>query len=112
MARILADENFPLPAVEELRRLQHDVLTLAEAGKSDQALPDADVLALATGQDRILITFNRRDFIRLHQATVTHAGIIVCTFDPDFISLARRIDTALAAQPNTNGQLLRINRPA
>lgn len=26
MARLYADENFPLPVVEELRRLGHDVL--------------------------------------------------------------------------------------
>lgn len=25
MSRLLADENFPLPVVEELRRLGHDV---------------------------------------------------------------------------------------
>jgi hypothetical protein len=28
MARLFADENFPLPAVEALRRLGHSVLTL------------------------------------------------------------------------------------
>jgi len=30
MARLYADENFPFPAVEELRRLGHDVLTSYE----------------------------------------------------------------------------------
>lgn len=30
MARLYANENFPLPAVEELRRLGHDVLTTYE----------------------------------------------------------------------------------
>jgi hypothetical protein len=32
MARFYADENFPLPAVQMLRRLGHDVLTIGEAG--------------------------------------------------------------------------------
>jgi len=28
MAQLYADENFPLPVVEELRRLGHNVLTM------------------------------------------------------------------------------------
>ena len=40
-----------------------------------------------------------------------HTGIIVCTFDLDFVALARRIHDALAVQPDLNGQLSRINRP-
>ncbi len=34
MARLLADENFPLPVVEELRRLGHEVLTLRDIGQA------------------------------------------------------------------------------
>ena len=34
MARLFADENFPLPAVEALRRLGYNVLTIHEAGKA------------------------------------------------------------------------------
>jgi hypothetical protein len=30
---LYADENFPLPGVEELRRLAHDVLTTQEDGR-------------------------------------------------------------------------------
>ncbi len=35
MARLYANENFPLPVVEELRRLGHDAVTVAKttAGK-------------------------------------------------------------------------------
>ena len=40
MARLYADENFPFPAVEELRRLGHDVLTSHEGGQAGQAVPD------------------------------------------------------------------------
>jgi hypothetical protein len=32
MALLFADENFPLPAVQRLRRLGHNVLTAGEAG--------------------------------------------------------------------------------
>ena len=40
-----------------------------------------------------------------------HAGIVVCTFDPDFAALALRIHTALEAWPQMAGQLVRVNRP-
>ncbi|RCK72991.1 MAG: hypothetical protein ANABAC_1136 [Anaerolineae bacterium] len=111
MARLYANENFPLPAVEELRRLGHDVLTSYVSGQASQAIPDEEVLAFARAQERILVTLNRKHFIRLHQINNDHAGIIVCTFDPDFRALAQRIHTALQAQPQMVGQLLRVNRP-
>jgi Domain of unknown function (DUF5615) len=112
MARCYANENFPLPAVEALRRLGHDVLTTAESGRADQALPDADVLAFAMMEQRIVVTLNRRHFIRLHHTAPAHAGIVVCTFDPDFTALAQRIHSALEARPQMAGQLVRVNRPA
>ena len=34
MARLYADENFAQPAVERLRELGHDVLTVQDAGKA------------------------------------------------------------------------------
>ena len=112
MARCYANENFPLPAVEALRRFGHDVLTTAESGRAGQAIPDRDVLAFAVAEQRIVVTLNRRHFIRLHHTTPTHAGLVVCTFDPDFVALAQRIHTALEAQPQMAGQLVRVNRPA
>ena len=77
MAQLFTDENFPLPAVEALRQLGHSVVTLADAGYANQAVPDEDVLAIATAADRILVTFNRKHFIRLHQVRPNHSGIIV-----------------------------------
>jgi Domain of unknown function (DUF5615) len=111
MARIYADENFPLPVVEELRKLGYDVLTTYESGRAGVAIPDAEVLAFAVAEGRALLTLNRRHFIRLHGTTPDHAGIIVCTFDPDFVALAHRIHAALEAHPAISGQLVRINRP-
>ena len=40
MARLYADENFPFPVVEELRRVGHNVLTLQEAGYAGQSQGD------------------------------------------------------------------------
>ena len=111
MARFYANENFPLPAVQSLRKLGHDVLTSMESGKAGQAVPDSEVLTFASAESRIVITLNRRHFIRLHQTTLIHEGIIVCTFDPDFAALAQRIHEALSRASNLSGQLIRINRP-
>ncbi|MFO1103279.1 MAG: DUF5615 family PIN-like protein [Methylocystis sp.] len=66
--RFLADENFPAEGVFALRRAGRDVVWICEtaSGASDEA-----VLALATGERRILLTF-----------------------DKDFGELARRADFA------------------
>lgn len=112
MARLYANENFPLPVVEVLRHLGHDVLTTAESGRGGQAIPDAEVLAFAIGKQRAVLTLNRLHFIRLHYTVPEHAGIVVCTFDPDFAVFAQRIHDALEAEPQMTGQLVRINRPA
>jgi hypothetical protein len=112
VARLCSNENFPLPVVEELRRLGHDVLTVREAGNAGQAIPDEDVLAFATSQGRVVLTLNRKHFIKLHRQPQEHAGIIVCTFDPDFVRQAGRIHFVVEAQGDLKGQLLRVNRPA
>lgn len=112
MARIYADENVPLPVVEELRRLGHDVLTTSDAGNAGTALPDEAVLAFAVAQNRILITLNRKHFILLHSSNPNHNGIIVCSVDPDFNAQAHRIHKAMEAVGSLDGQLIRVNRPA
>lgn len=111
MARLYSNENFPYPVVVELRRLGHDVLTVLEAGKAEQAIQDDAVLAFATAQERAVLTINRKHFIALHRATPNHAGIIVCTLDANFIGQAGRIDAALSEYSDINAQLIRVNRP-
>ena len=111
MARLLADENFPLAVVVELRRLGHDVVTLRDLGHDNQAMPDDAVLAFATEDNRAVLTLNRRHFIRLHATVRNHGGIIVCTFDPEFPALAARIHAAIGEPEPLAGQLIRMNRP-
>jgi hypothetical protein len=41
---------------------------------------------------------DRRDFIKIHRSGVAHAGIVVCTVDPDYIALAARVDDAIAGR--------------
>ncbi|MEW6619384.1 MAG: DUF5615 family PIN-like protein [bacterium] len=110
MARLYANENFPLPVVEELRQLGHDVITIYETGKAGQSIPDKDVLTFARDENRILLTLNRKHFIRLHNGQPNHAGIIACSFDIDFVGQARRIHKAINSQHQISGQLIRVNR--
>ncbi len=111
MAQFYSNENFPLPVVEELRKLGHDVLTTEEAGKSDRSIPDKEVIAFSTSLNRAILTFNRKHFIRLHKTGIEHSGIIVCTFDINFSGLALRISNMVKSEKSLSGQLIRINRP-
>jgi hypothetical protein len=98
MAHFYFNENFPLPVVDELRKLGHDVLTIQESGKAGQALPDEDVLSFAYIEGRILLTLNRKHFVRLHKNKAKHAGIFACTFDPNFKALAKRIHESIITE--------------
>jgi hypothetical protein len=111
MARLDADEDFTLQVVVELRALGHDVLTVQEAGRGNQRIEGADVLAFATGQGRSVLTFNRRDFIYLHRMASRHGGIFVCTRDRDATALAPRIHREILARLSLEDQLVRITRP-
>ena len=111
MVKLLADENFLLPTVNHLRKQHYDILTLLDLGKAGQAIPDDEVLQLATMRERCLVNLNRKDFIKLHNQSANHAGIIVCTVDADFEALANRIITCLeTTEPLLDGQLLRVQR--
>lgn len=111
VARFYSNENFPIPVVEELRLLGHDVATIQERGRAGEAVADAEVLRLAVSEDRVLLTYNRRDFIHLHRQQSEHAGIVVCTVDPDFSGQALRIHESIQTTPELRGQLIRVNRP-
>lgn len=111
MARLYADENLPLPVVEGLRRLGHDVLTALEAGKAGIAETDEAVLTQARSDSRALLTLNRKHFVRLHGEHPNHAGIIVCSFDHDFPGQALRIHGVVEAEGDLRNKLLRVNRP-
>lgn len=112
MARFYADEQFPLPVVQHLRGLGHEVLTVQEAGRAEQGIPDDEVLAFAVTQERAILTLNRYDFVKLHRASTEHSGIVVCTNDKNWALFAARINEAVSVEKSLQGMLMRINRPA
>jgi Domain of unknown function (DUF5615) len=106
---LYADEDFPLPVVEELRRLGHDVVTTQEDGRA--SAPDADILIRAHALGRAVLTYNRRDFERLHRQGQPHSGILSATHDGDFPALAARIHIVLSGLSLARW-CLRVNRPS
>ena len=112
MASFYSNENIALQVVTELRRLGHVVLISLDSGRANAAAPDSEVLALAVAEGRILLSNNRRHFLNLHRhRSGDHAGVVLCTFDPDFSGQAQRIDAAVASVSDVRNQLIRVNRP-
>ena len=112
MSRLYANENFPLPVVLELRRLGHDVITVAETGKAGQKTSDDEVLSFAISDARAVLTLNRKHFFRLHREAPGHFGIVACTYDPDFLGQAARIHETIGAATQLARKLIRVYRPA
>jgi predicted nuclease of predicted toxin-antitoxin system len=110
MARLYADEQFPLPVVKILRTLGHDVLTVQEANKAEQKIPDNEVLSYAISLNRVVLTLNRHDFIRLHKQNTQHQGIIICKSNSDWEQIAQRIHETVITFESLSGQLVRVNR--
>jgi predicted nuclease of predicted toxin-antitoxin system len=54
--RLLANENFPLDAVQALRKAGYDIVWIREAAPG---IPDTEVLAWAEQEKRILLTFDK-----------------------------------------------------
>jgi predicted nuclease of predicted toxin-antitoxin system len=108
LTHFYADEQFPRQVTELLRSFGHDVLTVQEAG--NRGLPDEAVLAFATSENRVVLTLNRRHFIRLHGEQPDHAGIVVCKDDADREGMAIRICESIATSSPLAGQLIRVNR--
>ena len=83
--RILADENFPKPIVDELRATGHDVLWARThcAGWKDSTLLD-----LAESQDRIVLTLDK-DFWQIalqRRAGVQRSGVVLLRVHPAIVA--------------------------
>jgi hypothetical protein len=83
------------------------VVTAQEDGRT--ATPDPDILARAHALGRAVLTYNRRDFERLHRWGAAHSGILSATHDVDFLALATRIHAALAGL-SPGRWCIRVNR--
>lgn len=79
--RLFIDEDSQAKRlVSLLRQAGHNVVTVNEAGLMGQS--DPVVLNYASNTNRILLTFNCRDFQTLH-LTLEHSGILAVYRDAD-----------------------------
>lgn len=110
MHLLLADENFSAEASKMLSEFGHDLITLQDLNLAGIKYPDEKVLKTAKKAGRCVLTFNRKDFIKLHRQGITHAGIVVCTYNPDPTRLASKIHSAIKEFDRLHNQLIRIYR--
>ena len=95
---LLADENFPLPTIEELRRDQHDVL---RARTDAPGAKDAALLNRAELEGRIFLTLDR-DFWQIalqRREPLVRSGVILFRVHPAVAeSLTSLVQRALQAK--------------
>ena len=100
--RFLADENFPLDAVEALRQSGHDVAWI----RSDApGIADPQVLERAQAENRIVLTFDQ-DFGELAFRTklLATAGIILFRIKaPSSLVIAEKVAKAIALRDDRCG---------
>jgi hypothetical protein len=68
--RYYMDQHYPAAVTAGLRRKGIDVSTAQEAERC--GLPDPEQLAFATGQQRVMVSFDS-DYLALHQSGVAQA---------------------------------------
>jgi predicted nuclease of predicted toxin-antitoxin system len=112
--RLLLDEDSQGRRLARLlREAGHDVLTVGEARLD--AHTDAEVLAGAKREDRVLLTRNVKDFRALHETDVKHPGILTEHQDRDpaknmsAAEIVRAIGSIEASGWNVAGQFIAIN---
>jgi predicted nuclease of predicted toxin-antitoxin system len=78
--RLLADENFPRPAVEAIRKLGHDLAWITEDSSGSL---DEEVLARCATERRVLLTFDK-DFgeLAFRRGLPAECGIILFRVSP------------------------------
>jgi predicted nuclease of predicted toxin-antitoxin system len=113
--RLLIDEDSQAKRlVKLLRSANHDVLTAAEAGLNGQ--PDNVVLDYAIHKNRTLLTFNCRDFQKLHSINSNHSGILAVYRDAqfsknmDFQTIVKAIANIEASGISLTNQFISLNQ--
>ena len=100
--RVCANENIPEDCVIRLRDRGHDVLWIREAAPGS---PDADVLARALAEVRLLITFDK-DFGELvfrRSAKASHGIVLFRISQPSATAVADRVAAVLASRDDWPG---------
>jgi len=103
---IYTDEDIHGQVAAQLRRRGIDALSTPEAGNLE--LSDEEQLDFAIRNELAILSFNRRDFCRMHAEYLTsgrkHCGIIVSTQLPigEVVKRCLRLLSALTAEEMVN----------
>jgi predicted nuclease of predicted toxin-antitoxin system len=100
--RILANENFPLDAVEALRANGHNVAWIREDARGSL---DEQVLARAQSEERVLVTFDK-DFgeLAFRSKLPAASGVILFRISaPSSRHVADAVLKALGSREDWNG---------
>jgi predicted nuclease of predicted toxin-antitoxin system len=94
-----------------LRAEGHNVIHLRERGRL--SIADPEVLDLAFGEDRVLVTANVDDFRKLAAARELHAGIVLLRDGglrrDEQLQVLRRVIVALEAAGDLANRLLTVD---
>jgi hypothetical protein len=107
--RILADENFPRPAVAALRKAGWDVFSIME---ECPGVSDDDVANLCEEQQRILLTFDK-DFGELifRRGLAVGSGVVLFRIAPGYPEEAAEVALALVeSQLDLRGSFCVVTR--
>ena len=108
--KLLADEDFDTPIVRMLQAQDVDIITVADLSLDNVGTADEQVLKEGTSLGRAVITFNRRDFWRLHQVE-QHAGIVLCKRNTPVLLLVRLVVELVTSVERGQNELYRIIQP-
>lgn len=111
--RLLLDEHFSPEIARQLRSRGHDVIAARERAEL-RGLTDRELLRVATGEGRGVVTENVADFIELHRQSIVtgqpHAGIIFTSgrryprTRRSIGKMVRALDALMTARPDLDGQ--------
>jgi hypothetical protein len=104
MARLVARDDFPLPVIEELRLLGHDIVTVPAEGVSRDVSPGA--------KPRVWLTLDPDQSAGAHRAAPAHSGIVAVKPGKTYAGLAQRIHDALKAHARISRQLVVVDGAA
>ncbi len=114
---LLLDADIPPALADALRKLRYDVLA-ASGDPALGSLSDSDLLAEATRQGRVVVTFNVVDFVALTQelarADRAHAGVILIhsrTFKrSDVGGIARHLDALVRSRHDLRNAVVYLSK--
>ena len=106
--RVLADENFPRPAVLLLQAHGHDVVWIRDQAPG---IPDDEVVARSMAEGRILLTFDKGfgEMARRHRVPITSGVVLfrIQTRDPQ--EAAEVVVKALESRDDWAGRFAVVN---